>query len=446
MILAKIACLLALLVQTASAEMTWSEQVVERTLDNGFEMILLEDHKAPVAVIQVWYRVGARNELPGTTGLSHMLEHMMFKGTEKNGPGEYSRIIARNGGDENAFTSDDGTTYFAKIAADRIDVELRLEADRMRNLVLSEDLFEPERQVVMEERRLRVDDQPIAYLFETLSAQTFLEHPYRQPVIGWASDIEGWRLEDLQRQYDLYYQPNNAFLVAVGDFDAEALAARVSELFGPIPRGPQPPAVRAREQEPRGPGRVTVRRPTQLPFVAINYRVPNLDHPDSAALEVIEVLLSAGKTSRMYRSLVETDRIALSAGASYARTAIDDKTFTLTAQAQPGTTPQRLEEALLAQAKALRETPPLARELDRAKSQIEAAYVFSQDSMFYRALILGTYELAGGWQKADDYLPSIRAVTAEDVQRAAATWLGEKNRTVGILLPEAPPTETETTR
>ena len=181
-----------------------------------------------------------------------MLEHMMFKGTEKNGPGEYSRIIARNGGDENAFTSDDGTTYFAKIAADRIDVELRLEADRMRNLVLSEDLFEPERQVVMEERRLRVDDQPIAYLFETLSAQTFLEHPYRQPVIGWASDIEGWRLEDLQRQYDLYYQPNNAFLVAVGDFDAEALAARVSELFGPIPRGPQPPAVRAREQEPRG--------------------------------------------------------------------------------------------------------------------------------------------------------------------------------------------------
>ncbi|MDG2308005.1 MAG: pitrilysin family protein [Candidatus Binatia bacterium] len=432
------AVLLLLIASPSLGAMTYGEQVVERTLDNGFEMILLEDHKAPVAVIQVWYRVGARNELPGTTGLSHMLEHMMFKGTTKNGPGEYSRIISRNGGDENAFTSDDGTTYYAKIASDRIDVELELEADRMRNLILNEELFEPERKVVMEERRMRVDDQPISYLFETLSALTFLEHPYRQPVIGWGSDIEGWRLADLQRQYDQYYQPNNAFLVAVGDFDAKELGDRAAALFGPIPRGADAPEVRAHEQQPRGAARVTVRRPAKLPFIAVNYRVPNLNHPDSSALEVLEVVLSAGKSSRLYRDLVEEGRLALDAGASYSRTAIDDKTFTLTAQAQPEITPERLEAALLSQVDTVQKAPPTAEELARAKAQIESSFIFSQDSMFYRALILGTYELSGNWRKADDYLPGIRKVSAEDVQRVAQTWLTEKNRTTGTLLPAAP--------
>ncbi len=434
----RIAALLLLVSTPALGAMTYSEQVLERTLENGFEMILLEDHKAPVAVVQVWYRVGARNELPGTTGLSHMLEHMMFKGTRQNGPGEYSRIISRNGGDENAFTSDDGTTYYAKIASDRIDVELELEADRMRNLILSEELFEPERQVVMEERRMRVDDQPISFLFETLGALTFLEHPYRQPVIGWGSDIEGWKLEDLQRQYNQFYQPNNAFLVAVGDFDAKKLSDRAAELFGPIPRGPAAPTVRAHEQTPRGPARVTVRRPAKLPFVAINHRAPNLNHPDSSALEVLEVVLSAGKSSRLYRDLVEEGRLALDANASYARTAIDDKTFTLTAQAQPGVAPADLEAALVAQVEAIQKTPPSTEELARAKTQIESSFIFSQDSMFYRGLILGTYELAGDWRKADDYLPGVRKVSAEDVQRAAQTWLTEKNRTTGTLLPQAP--------
>ena len=434
----RLALLFLLFASPAFGALTYGEQVVERTLDNGFKMILLEDHKAPVAVIQVWYRVGARNELPGTTGLSHMLEHMMFKGTKKNGPGEYSRIISRNGGDENAFTSDDGTTYYAKIASDRIDVELELEADRMRNVILSEELFEPERQVVMEERRMRVEDQPISYLFETLNAQTFLEHPYRQPVIGWSSDIANWKLSDLQRQYDQYYQPNNAFLVAVGDFDANELADRAAELFGAIPRGPDAPNVRAHEQAPRGPARVTVRRPAKLPFLAIHYRAPNLNHADSYALEVLEVLLSAGKSSRLYRDLVERDRLALDAGASYARTAIDDKTFSLTAQAQPGVDPAALEAALLAQVDAIQETPPTDEELARAKAQIESSYIFSQDSMFYRALILGTYELAGDWRKTDAYLPGVREVTAEDVSRVARTWLAPERRTIGTLLPQAP--------
>jgi len=422
--LASVLLLSLALASPARGAALYADQVVERTLPNGFKMLLLEDHKAPVAVVQVWYRVGGRNEVPGVTGLSHMLEHMLFKGTEKYPNGE-----------QRAFTSDDATTYFAKLAADRIDVEIGLEADRMRNVILSEELFEPERQVVTEERRMRVDDQPTAYLFETLTAATFLEHPYRQPVIGWASDIAGWKLTDLRAHYDQYYQPNNAFLVAVGDFDAEALAKKIEASFGPIPRGPEPPPVRAREQEPRGPVRVLVERPAKLPFIAVNYRVPNLRHADSPALEVLEVVLSGGKSSRLYRSLVEDGRIALDASAGYARTARDDKTFTLSAQAQPGIDAERMERALLEQVEAIQTKAPSDAELARAKAQIESSFIFSLDSMFYRAMLLGTYEIAGSWRDIDEYLPAVRKVTADDVQRVARTWLTEKNRVTGVLIP-----------
>ncbi|HEY8515892.1 MAG TPA: pitrilysin family protein [Candidatus Binatia bacterium] len=419
----------------AGAAQTYAEQVVERTLDNGLKILMLPDHKAPVAVVQVWYRVGARNELPGLTGLSHMLEHMMFKGTLKHGPEEYSRIISRNGGNENAFTSDDATTYFATLASDRIAVEVELEADRMRNLVLSEELFEPERNVVAEERRLRVDNNPIAFMFESLNAATFLEHPYRQPVIGWATDIEGWTLADLKRHYDTYYQPNNAFLVAVGDFDPQAFGDLVAKEFGVYPRAADPPPVRAKEQKPRGERRVYVERPARLPFVAIQYVVPNLHHPDAPALEMLESVLSNGKSSRLYQRLVREKRVALDAGASYSRTAVDDKTFTLSAQPQPGVSADDLEKALLAEIEALQNEPPSADELARAKAQVEAAFVFAQDSMFYRALLLGTYELAGGWRQIDEFLPQIAKVTPEDVQRVAREYLTPINRTVGVLVP-----------
>ena len=413
---------------------TYARAVVERSLENGFKMLLLEDHKAPVAVVQVWYRVGSRNEQPGLTGLSHMLEHMMFKGTKENGPEEYSRLIARNGGNENAFTSDDATTYFATLAADRIHVEVDLEADRMRNLTLTDALFEPERKVVMEERRMRVDNNPIAFLFETLNAATFLEHPYRQPVIGWPGDIEGWKLEDLQRHYDLYYQPNNAFLVAVGDFDAKKLSDLVAERFGSIPRAADPPPVRAKEPAPRGGKRVWVEKPAKLPYVAMQFHAPNLRHPDSAALDMLEAVLSGGKSSRFYRDLVHGQRLALEADAGYDRTSIDDKTFSIVAQPQPGVPLEKLEAAIDKQIEAIQTKPPTAAELARARAGIEAAFVFAQDSMFYRALLLGTYESVGGWKQLDDYLPAIAKVVPEDVQRVAREYLTKKNRTTGILV------------
>jgi zinc protease len=427
---------LALSTAAAAAE-RYRDEVVERTLPNGFKMILLEDHKSPVAVAQVWYRVGSRNEIPGVTGLSHMLEHMMFKGTEKYPEGTYSEIISQNGGEENAFTTDDATMYYARLASDRLPTAIELEADRMRNLVLTDTQFEPERRVVAEERRLRTEDNPIAFLYETLIAQSFLEHPYRQPTIGWANDIAGWKLSDLKQHYDLYYQPNNAFLVAVGDFDARALGDLAAEKFGGYPRGPDAPPVRAREQPPRGPVRISVERPAELAFVALTYRAPNLHHPDSAALDLLQAVLSGGKSSRLYRRLVHEDRLALDVDASYERTAIDDKTFTISAQPQLGVPIAKLEEAILAELAEIARKAPDADEVARAKARIESAFVFSQDSVFYRGLLLGTYELTGDWRSIDDYLPAMRAVQPEDVRRVAEIYLAPDKLATGVLVPRA---------
>ncbi len=445
-LVALVATALILLPRATNAAETYASRAVERRLDNGLEMILVEDHKAPVAVVQIWYRVGSRNEIPGLTGLSHMLEHMLFKGTERFGDGEYSRLIARNGGDENAFTSDDATTYFAKLSSDRIDAVLELEADRMRNLILTQERFAPERDVVAEERRLRVDDDPVCFLGETLVANVLLELPYRQPVIGWARDIQSWTLADLRAHYDTWYQPNNAVLIAVGDFDAAALAQKIERVFGALPRGPVPPAMKVKEAEPRGPRRIEVPRPAQLPFVSIVWQVPNFIHADGPALEVLATVLTGGKSSRLWVKLVREERIALDVSAGYDATAIDSKLFTLDAQPQPDVEVGRVEKALLDAVALLADKGPTEPEIARARAQLEAATIFAQDSMFYRAMLLGTWEMMDDWRRIDAYLPAIREVDAADVRRAAATWLGARNRTIGILVPErTTPATVETT-
>src|SRR4029453_4094232 len=237
------------------AAATYAERVRETTLPNGLKIILLEDHKAPVAVFQIYYRVGSRNEALGHTGLSHILEHVMCKGTDKVAPEEYSKIIQRNGGRTNAWTTDDNTTYFATLASDRVGVVIDLESDRMTNLKLTDEVFLPERSVIMEERRLRVDNNPVADLFEQLDSTAYAAHPYEFPVIGWMSDIAQATLAEALQHYRTYYIPNNAFVVAVGDFDSTALTAQIAEAFGSIARGAAPAAVRALQPPPSGPGR-----------------------------------------------------------------------------------------------------------------------------------------------------------------------------------------------
>ena len=244
-----------------------TDRIFETILPNGLKVILLENHKAPLVTFQVWYRVGSRNEEWGKTGLSHMLEHMMFKGTPKVGPEEFSRIIQENGGNDNAFTSRDFTAYFENLSADRIQVAIELESDRMQNLILREKDFRTERMVVAEERRLRTEDNPQAYLSEQLEATAFQVHPYHWPTVGWMEDIARFTLEDLKQYHQTYYQPANAFLVIVGDFKKEDLLPKIEKAFGPIPRGMVPDPERDREPQQTGERRIDAKREAHLPAI-----------------------------------------------------------------------------------------------------------------------------------------------------------------------------------
>ena len=419
---------------------TYAERVKEQVLPNGLKILLLEDHKAPVAVYQIWYRVGSRNETVGHTGLSHLLEHLMFKGTDKVGPEEYSKIIQRNGGDTNAFTTQDYTTYFATIASDRIGVVNELEADRLAHLHFQEDSFTPERQVVMEERRLRTADNPVSALFELINATVYTAHPYEWPTIGWMEDIRQATLRDAEQYFHTYYRPNNAVVIAVGDFDSAKLSAEIAKEFGSIPAGDAPPAVRAIEPAQQGERSVVLRREAQLPFIGIAYHVPNLRSSDAAAIEVLAEVLSGGKSARLYDELVYRRRLARDVGADSDYTSVDPGTFTLYAQPLPGKKVAEVQKALLDEVKKIQDKAPQARELEKARNAIEASFVFAQDSLFYQGLLLGQYEMAGDWKLIDKYLPAIRAVTPEDVRRVAASYLTADNRTVGVLepLPSAP--------
>lgn len=430
--------LAVLLIAGAVQARSYAERVTEHTLANGLKLILLEDHKAPVVVFQLYYRVGSRNEQLGYTGLSHILEHIMFKGTENTAPEEYSKIIQRNGGRTNAFTSQDNTTYFATLASDRVGVVIDLEADRLANLKVTEEQFLPERDVIMEERRLRIDNDPVSALFEQLSATAYAAHPYQFPIIGWMNDIAQTTLADVLRYHRTFYMPNNAFVVAVGDFDSAALIEQIDAAFGDIERGPLPPAVRAIEPAQEGGRRVELERPAQLPFVALSHHVPNLNSPDASALEVLAAVLAGGDSARLHDRLVYRARLARSAGASYDYTAIDPGLFTVYAQPLPGRSAAEAEQALANELDRLRREPPSPRELEKAKNGIESGFVFAQDSLFYQGMLLGEYELSGSWRRLDDYLPGVRAVTPADVRRVAQAYLTPTNRTTAVLIPNPP--------
>ena len=414
------------------------DQVFETVLSNGLKVILLENHKAPLVTFHVWYRVGSRNEAWGKTGLSHMLEHMMFKGTKKIGPEEFSRIIQENGGNYNAFTSHDYTAYFENLSADRVQVAIDLEADRMQNLLLREEDFRTERMVVMEERRLRTEDNPQAVLIEQIMATAFEIHPYHWPIIGWMEDIARFTLEDLKAYYKTYYNPINAFLVVVGDFKKEELLPKIEKAFGSYPKGVAPIQDRDKDPAQIGERRIFVKKEAQLPFLVMGYHVPNLREQDSYVLEVIATILSGGKSSRLYQSLVREKRLVLSADADHSLISRDPNLFTLSADLLPGKEVAEVEKAFDQEIERLQKEPVGEQELEKAKNQIEASFIFGQDSIFNQAMLLAHHEIALSWKAIDDYIPSIRKVTPEDIQRVAKKYLIQDNRTVGILIPLPP--------
>jgi zinc protease len=415
-------------------------EVHEYVLANGMKVLLVEEPKAPVATVQVWFKVGSRNEVLGRAGLSHMLEHMMFKGTARYPKGVFSRTIRKNGGNDNAFTSQDATAYFENLAADRVRLALEMEADRLNGLLLDEHEFQLEREVVKEERRLRSEDDPQAFLVETLFAQAFLMHPYHWPIIGWFPDLDAMTREDLKRHYDTYYVPNNATLVVVGDIKAETLLPTIRQLFEPIPKKPVPPAPTVVEPEQIGERRVVVKREAQVPFIMAGYRVPNYTSEDSYPLTVLESILAGGKSARLYRSLVYEQKIALAAGAEYSRLQADPELFYCYLVLKPGEKLEAAERALHREIERLQAEPPSDVELQRAKNQVEAAYIFGQDSNFRQAMLLGQAETVGaGWRDVREFVGRLRTVTAADVQRVARKYFSEDRRTVGLLIPAPPP-------
>jgi zinc protease len=438
----KLSCFLLLLLfcflAPHLAEAGLKEQVSATVLPNGLKVILLENHKAPLITFQVWYRVGSRNEEWGKTGLSHMLEHMMFKGTQKVGPEEFSRIIQENGGNDNAFTSRDYTAYFENLSADRVRVSLDLESDRMQNLMLRQVDFRTERLVVMEERRMRTEDNPQAYLMEQIEATAFQLSPYHWPTIGWMEDIARFTLEDLKTYYRTHYNPANAILVVVGDFHKKDLLQGIEQAFGPIPKGTAPNPERDIDPRQTGERRITVKREAQLPFLVLSYHVPNLRHPDSYALELMAAILSGGKSSRLYQSLVREKRLVLEADAEHSLLSRDPGLLYLSAQPLPGKEVGEVEKALDQEVERLQKELVGEHELAKAKNQLEASFIYGQDSLFFQAMILAQHEIVYQWEAIDDYLPSIRRVTAEDIQRVARQYLTPDNRTAGILIPLPP--------
>jgi zinc protease len=427
--------LVLLCVPVAIIDFAHAAKVEEFVLDNGLKVLLSEDHKSPAVTFQVWYRVGARNELDGKSGLAHFLEHMLFKGTPTTKPEEYSRIIAKNGGRSNAFTSYDMTVYFATMSRDKIDIEIELEADRMVNALLADTYFEPEKKVIQEERRLRTEDNPASVLGEVTSAVAFTKHPYRRPVVGWMDDIVNLSRQDLIDFYKLYYQPNNAFLVVTGDFSTAEILPKIKAAFGKIPRGAAPPAVRAGEPEQRGERRVTVKKEAELPLILQFYHAPNLKSPDSFALDLLSVVLAGGRSSRLHHELVYQKRLVRGIDADYSAVSIDPMGFSISAQLLPGVQPAAVESEIDRLVDKVKTDLIGERELQKAKNQVEAAFVFAQDSIFGQAMKIGYYEIAGGWRQMDGYLDGIRKVTREDIRRVARLYIDADRRTVGILIP-----------
>ncbi len=414
---------------------TFLKETHEATLPNGMKLLVRRRRKSSLATLQVWYKAGSRNEPVGLTGISHLLEHMMFKGTDKVGPEEFSRIIQREGGQTNAFTTKDVTAYYVLIDGSRFSLALDLEKDRMCNLRMRSKGFSPERKVVMEERRLRTETQPEGMLMEEMEALAYQSHPYRWPVIGWMEDIRGISLADVRRHRRKHYVPSNTLIVAVGDLDPSQMLNSLATHFGEISPGTSLPELEVVEPPQRAERRVILRRDAKVPQVLMAHHTPQLGHSDAYALEVLACLLATGRSARLHRRLVREEQLALNVGADYSFLSVNPGLFTLSARVLPGRSIQAVEEAIGEELARLRQGPLHENELGKAKRQLEVRFVFLLDALLNQAMLLAEYEMCGGWRLLENYLPGIRSVTEEDLRRVAAHYLGVENRTVGWLIP-----------
>ena len=433
--------MLALILGLFSVVSSAEGVIHEYKLENGLKLIVKEDHRAPIMVSQVWYKVGSSYEHDGITGVSHVLEHMMFKGTKAVPSGEFSQIISENGGRENAFTSQDYTAYFQTMEKSRLPVSFELEADRMRNLTIPDKEFLKEVQVVMEERRMRTEDNPQSLTYEQFNATAYASSPYRLPVIGWMDDLENMQVDDLRDWYQKWYAPNNATLVVVGDVDPDEVYTLAKKYFGPLKPSDISAVKPRREVVQRGRKDVKVEAPAKVPYLMMGYKTPvvlTAEQPwEPYALEVLAGILDGGEGARLASELVRGTAVAASAGAGYDGHDRMESLFLLSGTPSNGHTVKDLEKALIEQVQRLRETAAKPQELDRVKAQIRADKVYEQDSIFYQAMQIGILETVGlSWKDAERYLERIEAVTAEQVQAVANKYLVQDRLTVAELVPQ----------
>jgi zinc protease len=433
--------LLMFISMSASSVMAGAYSAVdEYRLKNGLRLIIKEDHRAPVVIIQLSYKVGSADEHDGITGVSHVLEHMMFKGTMRYPAGQFSALIAENGGEENAFTSRDYTGYYQLLEKSRLGISFDLESDRMRNLTLPEQEYVKEIEVVKEERRLRVEDNPNSLIYEQLYATAFNTSPYRNPVIGWMADLESMELKDLRHWYDSWYVPNNATLVVVGDVDPEEVHRLAEKYYGGIASRPIPDRKPRGEVLQHGERRAKVRVPAKLPYLVMGYKVPVLGQApvqwEPYALEVLVGILDAGRSARLSKRLIREQEVAAIAGADYSLYGRYNTLFILHGSPAQGHSLEEVEQALIEQINALKETLVEQNELKRIKAQVVAGEVYEQDSIRSQASLIASVETIGlGWKALKEYVEAIQAITAEQVRSVAQKYLVSDHRTVVVLEP-----------
>ncbi|CAA6825943.1 MAG: FIG015547: peptidase, M16 family [uncultured Thiotrichaceae bacterium] len=431
-------------VAAADSGATNKVPVHEYELDNGLKVLVKQDNRAPIAVVQLWYKVGSGHEHSGITGVSHVLEHMMFKGTEKYPTGEFNRIIGENGAQDNAFTSTDYTAYYQVLASDRIEVAMELESDRMRGLTLPPAEFKKEVEVVKEERRWRTEDKPNALTREQFMSTAFQNSPYGQPVVGWMTDLDNMQVEDLQAWYERWYAPNNATLVVVGDVQPAAIYALANKYYGDI-KPSDIVAPKPRKETPqRGLRKVQVKAPAEVPYVMMGFKTPaliDLVGTDEAwepyALEVLSSVLDGGSSSRMTKEMIRGKEIAAAAAAWYSGYGRLPNLFTLIGVPAKDVDIQVVKDALLEQVERFKTEPVTKDELARVKAQVIAGEVFELDNVQQQATLLGSLESVGlGHKIMDDYVEKILAITPEQIQQVAKKYFVEDQLTIAELDPQ----------
>lgn len=432
---------LAALVVLFLCQVGWGQiefPVEKHVLDNGMTVLISEDHSAPVVTFQIWYHVGSKNERPGITGISHVCEHMMFRGSENLGPEEHSRIVKANGGIDNAGTSFDYTMYYEKLSSDKLELAMDLEAERMKRLTPKDENFLSEREVIGEERRVVVDNSPYGAVFEQLLNSAFTAHPYHWHIVGYMSDIENITVEDVKDYYGTYYVPGNATVVVVGDVKPKEVMKLMNQYFGDVPFQPAPPPVRTVEPEQRGERIAYVHKIGQMPAFAAGYHIPEFGHPDIYPLTVAARILFTGQSSRLYQKMVYQDQSAL-AVAGDCLSLEDPGLFFTFAIMQPGQTAQAGQQTMFAEMEKLRNEAVDPKELAKAKNQLEAEFVFGLQSVSAKGQQIGHYQtVLDDYTVLFDEANRYQAVTAEDVMRVAKKYFDSKNRTVAVLVPEMP--------